>query len=183
MATRQEHFVVFYSPGTLFSESTTKTISAWNPTEALRLASNVKERHGAIPFGFQFETRIVADPIPDGQGGELRVEPKTVRTSGMFFIAGQPRLFTELLDDRENHILKSNMRANDWPIVVETCRGYRETHPFKEEDAIITEQGTIIHCGKEAEFVAYRKRILEQWKLEREAERIRWQQDAVRTPQ
>ena len=78
MSAREEHQVTFYSPGTFFPETTTKTISAWDPAEAVRLEEGTVERYGARPFGFRFSTVLTHAEIPDGRGGALKVEPKTI---------------------------------------------------------------------------------------------------------
>lgn len=54
----RKHFVEFISPGTLFSESSTKRIDSWDTAVAIEMASEVTERYGAKPYGFQFKTLI-----------------------------------------------------------------------------------------------------------------------------
>lgn len=79
---KHKYTVTFYSAGTLISETTTRKIGEWSISAAVRMAESIKERHGATPYGFVFETCITADPIPDGQGGTLNVEPKSIKRSG-----------------------------------------------------------------------------------------------------
>ena len=53
----KKHFVIFMSPGTFVSETTEKLVESWDVEEAKRLARDIKERHGATPYGFYFVTR------------------------------------------------------------------------------------------------------------------------------
>ncbi len=57
----QQHFVVFYSPGTFVSETTEKSIDSWDVEKAVTMAKSIKERHSSIPYGFQFITRSRSD--------------------------------------------------------------------------------------------------------------------------
>ncbi len=160
--TERKHFVTLLSPGTLFDEQTTRAITTWDPREAVRMASEIVERHGATPYGFQFSTRIVADPVPDGEGGELHVEPKVVAKSGTYFINGKLRTLDEIeaLDDPNERILQSNMRCNRWFIVCEVVGRYRSTHPFEERDFVVSADGAIVERGDSESCRAYRARKL-----------------------
>ena len=51
------HFVTFYSPGTFVAETTTKPIPSWDVDLAVAMASDIRERHGALAYGFRFSTR------------------------------------------------------------------------------------------------------------------------------
>jgi hypothetical protein len=53
----KKHFVTFYSPGTMVAETTEKPIASWNIKTAKQMASSIRERHGACPYGFRFTTR------------------------------------------------------------------------------------------------------------------------------
>lgn len=133
----RKHYVEFYSPGTFIAESSTKPIAEWDVAEACRMAADITERHGARPYGFRFLTRLVAGPVPDGEGGLMNVEPKEVARSGMHYING--RLFTldDIPDDAEHSILRGNMKSNGFERVVETRNGYRWTQPFESGDKIV----------------------------------------------
>lgn len=154
----RKHFVTFYSPGTFFVETTTKPIDSWDPVEAVKLAKCVVERYNALPYGFRFYTKLVADPIPDGEGDWLETVPKDVDNSGVFFLGGKIRTIDEIesLGLEEEHILRSNMKCNDIPIVIENNNSWKSTQPFNEEDCIVNMEGKIEMKGNDPSLVGYR---------------------------
>ena len=160
---RQKHYVVFESPGTLFSESSNAEIGEWSTHLACRLAASVVERHGAKPYCFRFETRLVADAVDDGEGGVLEVVPKTVKQSGRHFISGVLRTVEDVRRDAlpDERILLSNMECNDYPIVCETRNSYRSTQPFRQDDFVVDAAGNITERGDDPKHVAYRTAALE----------------------
>ena len=143
----RKHFVTFYSPGSFMAETTTREVSEWSTHEAMKLAASVKERYNAIPYGFKFDTRIVHDPTPDGEGGTIKVESKVVDTSGMYFINGLVQTVEDIeaLNDPSNSILISNMRCNGYDKVVTTKNGYRWTQPLNEKDCVVDSDGEILY--------------------------------------
>lgn len=159
----QKHFVTFLSPGSLFSESSTMEIPECHPPLAARLAREITERHGAKPYGFCFETRIVHDPIPDGFGGTLRVESKTIAKSGTYFLTGTVRAYSEIPETEKTHILRANMRGNDWPLMVENTNSYRTTMPYGSGDCVVDVDGNVVDAGDSATREA-----------QRDAERAAW---------
>lgn len=166
MTPQRQHFVVFYSPGTFFAEQTDRPVTEWNPTEATALAASVSERYGAAPYGFRFETRIVADPIPDGEGGALKVESRTVEQSGTYFLRARLETFDtiEARASSSEDILRDNMRCNGWPIVVvcDEAGGHRwkSVQPFTETDFVVDAAGLIVKRGDDPVHVAYRRKML-----------------------
>lgn len=157
---KREEFVVFESPGTLFSESTSKPIARRDPALALRMSAEIVERYNARPYAFRFETRITADPVPDGEGGTLRVEPRTVDHSGRYFIGGRVETFNEVeaRADASESILLGNMRCNRMWFIWRSTSGYRSTMEFAERDVMIGGAGEIVERGDSAAREAYRKR-------------------------
>lgn len=166
---RDKHYVVFDSPGTMFTESSSREIGEWSTQLAVRMAADVVERHGARPYCFRFETRRSADPICDGDGGTLEVIPKTLSRSGRYFIGGQLQTLDELeaRADPDNRILLANMSGNDWPITVVTANSYKSTQVFEETDCIVDEHGNIVCRGDAPEHVRYRADTIARVKRER----------------
>ena len=158
MATRKQHFVTFYSPGTMFDERTTRSIDEWDAKKAAKVASGIVERHGAKPYGFQFETRIVADDIDDGSGGKLKVQPKTVETSGMHFLGGHLETVDDVAKrvDPKEDILLRNMRCNGWWVICVTVNGYRSTHRFEADSILCDADGNELDRGDSQKWTAYR---------------------------
>ena len=147
-APRMAEFVTFVSPGTFFAETTTLPIASRDLSLAVKMSRKITERYGSKPYGFRFETRIVADPIPDGMGGTLTVEAKTVDTSSIADV--------ERRADPKESILCGNMSGNGMWIVVTTCSPYRSTCEFKPADVVVNDRGEIVERGDSAERVAYR---------------------------
>lgn len=48
----RKHFVKFFSPGTLYSETTVRSIESWDTKQAAQIARGIKERYGSKPYGF-----------------------------------------------------------------------------------------------------------------------------------
>jgi len=121
------------------AESSVRPIESWSPETAAAMSRTITERHGAIPYGFRFETRVVADPIPDGEGGTLEVEPKTVESSGMYYLGGVVETIAdvEARHDPKESILLSNMQCNGYDRVITTTNGYRWTQPFEPGDHVV----------------------------------------------
>jgi len=123
----EKHFVTFYSPGTFVSETSTKEIDSWNVDQAVAMARSIKERHGAVPFGFAFETQV-----SDGW------EPKTVRKSGMYYLGGRLLTIDDIPDTRENETLRWNMKYNHIETVIENTNSWKTTMPFdKNKDTLL----------------------------------------------
>lgn len=158
----RQHFVQFFSPGTLVSETSTLPIDKWDTHLAADMARTITERHGAKPYGFQFITKIVAEPVPDGEGGALNVTPKEVERSDTHYITGRLILFDEVPLDEKT--LCRNMRGNGHPICIENRNSYRFVSFFEESDCIVDAEGRIIRYGNDADLVEYRAKKLAEWK-------------------
>jgi hypothetical protein len=123
----QKHYVTFHSPGTFVSESTTKEIDAWSVDLAVRMAKEIKERHGATPYGFSFKTKE-----SDGWS------PKTVKESGMYYLGGKLLTLDDITDTKENSVLRDNMRFNNYEYVIENTNSWKITLPFyKDKDTLL----------------------------------------------
>lgn len=154
----RKHQVTFYSPGTLFSESSTHDIDSWDTAKAVEMSETITARYNARPYGFIFRTLLVVDDVPDGEGGTLKVEPKVVESSGIHFLGGRLETYDDVVarnDDKES-ILRSNMRNNEHWIIIINDNSYRSTLPFNEEDCIVNAQGIVVQRGDDSKLVAYR---------------------------
>lgn len=173
----RKHFVLFASPGTLVSEMSVREIASWDAAKAAELSRDIVELHGAKPFAFWFETRLVHDPIPDGEGGTLTVNSRTVEKSGRYFIEAVVETYDQLqarMDPKEE-ILRSNMRCNRWPLVCTSSRSFRVTQPFQPEDVVVSAAGAILARGTDPDHAAYRARTLAAWEEESARERAEWE--------
>jgi hypothetical protein len=157
----RSHFVSFYSPGTLFAEESTFAIESLDPKVAVGMAERVVERYGATPYGFRFETRLTHPPVPDGEGGVLEVKSRPVGISGVHFLGGRLETLDELdsRNDPKEEILRSNMRANGWPIVCVNENSFRSVQPFEEGDRIVDAEGNIVERGEDPKHVQYRASV------------------------
>lgn len=167
MKTRRQDFVTFLSPGTLFSEQTTKAIDGWSTYQAMLMSASVVERYGARPYAFYFTTCVVAEPIEDGEGGHLTVRPREVGRSGIFHINGRVLTFDELTAraDPSDANLILNM-ACSIPIVVQTFNSFRHTSEFREGDVCVNDKGEVTERGDTAERCAYRAAMMKKWNEE-----------------
>ena len=126
----KKNFVTFYSPGTFVAETTTKSIDSWDVDLAIKMSEEIKERYGALPYGFQFSTR---------ERGENDLDSHESKTSPFYYLGGD--VFTvEQLKERGNlddHILISNMECNGWDKVVINTNSWSWTAPLKSSDIIL----------------------------------------------
>jgi hypothetical protein len=156
--TERKHYVTFYSPGTLFNETTTEEIESWDPALAVEMSERILERHDAKPYAFGFETRIVHAPIPDGEGGKMQVRSKKVKESpGRFFLGGKIATLEEVeaRADPEESILRSNMQGNGWNAIVTNTNSWKCTQPFGPDDVVVGPDGSITARG--ADYVTAEK--------------------------
>jgi hypothetical protein len=154
----RKHQVTFYSPGTFVSESSTYDIDSWDIPKAVELSEKVQERYGAKPYGFVFETLLVAEDVPDGEGGTLKVESKRIERSGTHFWGGKLETYDDVVarNDEKESILRSNMRGNEQWIVCVNTNSWKTTMPFEEEDCIVDARGFVTERGNLHKYVAYR---------------------------
>jgi hypothetical protein len=146
MKTREQHYVIFHSPGTFFDETSSREIDSWDTKKAVELREQILERHGARPYGFRFLTNLEADPVKDEDGNEMEIKPKKVKDSPMHFLGGRVETYKEIaernLDSEE--VLRSNMLINKWWTVITNTNSYRTTRQFDGEDVVVDAKGDII---------------------------------------
>lgn len=133
----KKHFVTFYSPGTIVSETTTKPIDAWDVDAAVAMARTITERHGATPYGFQFSTR---------ERGDGDLDSHETDRSGTYFLGGAVLTLADIKARNEpsDSILISNMEANGFACVVENRNSWRATLPLNENDTVLEYEPTAI---------------------------------------
>lgn len=126
----EKHFVTFYSPGTLVSEDTTKPIERWDLELAQKMAGEITERHGAVPYGFRFTTR---------SRGDADLDSSVSARSGMYYIGCKIETLAEIeaRNDPRDEILLRNMRRNNWPAIVTSTRGWKWSQPLRDGDVVL----------------------------------------------
>ena len=124
------HFVTFFSPGTFLAESTTKPIHSWNVDEAVKMSRTIKERYGALPYGFQFSTRT---------RGVNDLDSKVDKKSHMYYLGGRIETLKEVeaRNDPKEEILRDNMRCNGYDRIVVNDNSWRWTQPFNKGDVVL----------------------------------------------
>ena len=131
MAKVKAHFVTFYSPGTLFAETTEMPIASWDVEAAKVMVKKVKERYGAVPYGFEFTTR--------GRG-QKDLDSKVIATSPFYYLGGTIETLVEVKarNKPEERILVGNMEGNGWDRIIVNNNSWRSTHPLKATDVILS---------------------------------------------
>jgi len=126
----EKHFVTFLSPGSFVSEETTKPIESWNIDTAIEMSKNIKERYGALPYGFRFSTRARED---------YELDSKETERSGMYYLGGEVLTLEEVKakNDPDDRILISNMECNDWDRIIVNTNSYKVTQPLESEDIVL----------------------------------------------
>ena len=126
----EKHFVIFFSPGTLFAETTERAIEAWDTEKAMAMAREIKERHGATPYGFCFTTRARKEDDLDS---------KESKRSGVHYLGGQVLTLEDVKaeNDPKNATLISNMECNDYAKIVRNDNSWRWTQPLEPGDVVL----------------------------------------------
>lgn len=126
----KRHFVTFYSPGTLFAETTTMEIKKWDIELAVEMSKGVIERYNAVPYGFKFTTR-------ERKMNEL--DSKQVKQSCFYYLGGDVFTLKQLkeLNDPHNDTLIRNMECNNWEKVVINSNSWKWTQPLEKGDVVL----------------------------------------------
>ena len=123
----KKNFVIFYSPGTMLAEQTKKEIRSWDVDLAIEMMKEIKERHGAIPFGFRFFTM---------KRGWFDWEPKEIDVSCFYYVNCKVLTLEEVYAHGPE-ILHQNMKTNGWDKVVTTTEGWAWSQPLREGDVVL----------------------------------------------
>jgi len=126
----KQHFVTFYSPGMFVAEQTTKPIKAWDVKLAQKMAKSVKERYGAVPYGFRFSTR---------SRGPKDLDSSVTATSPMYYLGGKVETLAEVKAraTEKDRILIANMECNGYERIITTTHGWRWTQPLNATDVVL----------------------------------------------
>ena len=145
----EKHFVIFYSPGMLFGEQSTREIEAWDARKAVAMSAEIRERYSAVPYGFRFITRAIAPDMPDGHGGTIRGGSSEVASSPMHFIGGTVETLdqVEARNDPSERILRENMRCNGYLSVVTTHNSWKHTAPFMDGAINLDREGNVLEVA------------------------------------
>lgn len=129
--TVSKHFVTFYSPGTFVAETSEFPIRAWDVEAAKKLASGVKERYGALPYGFRFTTRT---------RGAKDLDSKQTAQSPMYFLGGKVETLAEVKAraTKDDRILVSNMEGNGYARIITNSNSWRWTQPLGADDVVLS---------------------------------------------
>lgn len=130
MSDVSKHFVTFYSPGTLFAETTTKPVDSWDVDAALKLMQDVTERYNAKPYGFRFTTR---------SRGDNDLDSREIDRSPMYFVGGKVETLAEIRsrNDPADRILLANMEGNGYDRVWTATEGWSWTQPLDVDDIVL----------------------------------------------
>jgi len=155
----RKHAVTFLSPGTFVHEQTTRAIDAWDTAQAATMASSIKERYGAKPFGFYFTTDIVGEDMPDGEGGKLKVQPKEVARSNTYFLGGELLTYEDVVarNDKDERILCRNMLDNDYAVILVNTNSWKVSLPFEKDSVLLDDLGNVVVLGSAPEWVEHRR--------------------------
>ena len=126
----KKHLVEFYSPGTFVSETTEKEIESWDIQTAMSMARTIKERHGAVPYGFCFNTR---------ERKESELDSKVIKTSNMYYLGGKVETLKEVKAraNENDRILISNMEGNGWDQIITNDNSWKITLPLEKDDVVL----------------------------------------------
>lgn len=126
----KKNYVTFYSPGTMVAETTRREVASWNVDKALKMSEEIKERHGARPYGFCFTTM---------KRGLREFTPREVDRSGMYYVNCEVQTLVEMeaRSDPEESILLQNMKMNGWDKIVTTKSGWKWSHPLEDTDIVL----------------------------------------------
>ncbi len=125
-----QDFVTFFSPGTFVSETTQRPIDSWDVEAATQMARDIKERHGATPYGFQFTTR---------SRGPDDLDSKVSARSCTYYLGGRVETLAEVeaRNDPKEEILRFNMRGNGIERIIINDNSWRFTGPLKDGDVVL----------------------------------------------
>ena len=126
----EKYFITFLSPGAMVAEFTTKEIESYDTDKAIEMSKEIKERHGALPYGFYFTTRT---------RNEDDFDSKETDRSNLFYLGGEVLTLEEVKkkNNPDDRILISNMECNGWDKIIINTNSYRWTQPLEDGDVVL----------------------------------------------
>jgi hypothetical protein len=140
----EKHFVTFFSPGTFVAETSSLEIESWDIERAKELARGVKERYGAVPYGFRFSTR---------SRSENDLDSHETNQSPMYYLGGEILTLDQIKErnDPKDRILIINMESNGWDRIVVNHNSYAWTQPLEDTDVVLDFNATESNDGPPAQ--------------------------------
>lgn len=125
-----KHFVTFYSPGTFVAEESERPIDSWDVEAAKQMARGIKERYGAVPYGFQFTTR---------SRGPKDLDSKETAKSPLYYLGGTVETLEQVKAraTEKDRILVSNMEGNRFDRIITNTNSWRWTQPLNPTDVVL----------------------------------------------
>lgn len=126
----EKHFVRFYCPGTIVSETVVQEIDSWDVEAAMDMARDVKVRHAAVPYAFRFETRARS---------EEELDSKIINHSQTYHLGGKVETLAEIeaRNDPEERILLGNMRSNGYEKIIVNTNSWKWVSVLKPGDIVL----------------------------------------------
>jgi hypothetical protein len=126
----EKHFVTFYSPGSMFSETDTFEVPSWEVDAAVKLSKDVRQRYSARPYAFYFTTRTRS---PDD------FDSREIARSNLYYLGGKVETRAEVFarDDPSELILRENMKANDFDRIITNDNSWRIVRPLYPSDVVL----------------------------------------------
>lgn len=127
----EQHFVIFFSPGTFVAEQSRQRIDSWDTDKAVQMSKGIKERHGALPYGFCFTTRERKDD---------ELDSREIKRSGVYYLGGKVLTLEDVKarNDPKDKILISNMEGNKWDKIVINDNSWRWIQPLEADDVVLS---------------------------------------------
>ena len=95
------------------------------------MASEITERYGAKPYGFQFTTRERADD---------ELDSKVTEKSNMYYLGGEVLTLEEVKAKNcpDDKILISNMESNGYERIIVNTNSWKFTAPLQDDDVVLS---------------------------------------------
>ena len=132
----EEHYVIFYSPGSFVSEVTKKKIDSWDIKKAHEMSKDIVERYNAKPYCFVFETY---------DNDILK------KSSGKYHLNSIINTYDDIvyINKSEEEILRMNMIMNSIWVVAINNNSHKHISFFESSDVLLDLDGNIIAKGSD----------------------------------